>query len=131
MSYGVHIHWIVSPAGRRGSCKDIAASGGTRGCMAIDAFTVEWRHENLWLSPPINLIGPVVRRIIDEECHGTLVVPEWPVSMVVANADWSEGTASTCKELRLPAKNSRFVSGGYVQMELVWGPSSTMRGFGF
>ena len=47
------------------------------GCMAVDAFTVSWEQENLWLCPPIYLIGDVLHRVYVVFCHGTIIVPEW------------------------------------------------------
>ena len=47
------------------------------GCEAVDAFTIPWEGENLWLCPPIYLIGDVIERLYAEKCHGTLVIPEW------------------------------------------------------
>ena len=47
------------------------------GCVAVDAFTVSWEKENLWMCPPLYLIGDVIRRVGSVPCHGTLIVPEW------------------------------------------------------
>eukprot|EP00117_Sycon_ciliatum_P042881 scpid80623/ scgid31136/ len=47
------------------------------GCLAVDAFTMCWEGENLWLCPPIYLIGDVISRISVIVSHGTLVVPKW------------------------------------------------------
>ena len=46
------------------------------GCMVVDALTISWEQENLWMYPPIYLIGDVIRRIRSVPCHGTLIVPE-------------------------------------------------------
>ena len=43
----------------------------------VDAFTVSWEKENLWMCPPLYLIGDVIRRVRSVPCHGTLIVPEW------------------------------------------------------
>ena len=48
------------------------------GCAGIDAFTMDWSCERVWLVPPLYLIGQVVDMLVISKCHGTLVVPEWP-----------------------------------------------------
>ena len=47
------------------------------GCEAVDAFTVNWEGENVWLCPPIYLVGEVIHRMSLLSGHGTLIIPEW------------------------------------------------------
>ena len=47
------------------------------GCVAVDAFTLNWAKENVWLCPPFYLIGDVIQKIRQDGCHGTLIIPEW------------------------------------------------------
>jgi len=47
------------------------------GCLAIDAFTVDWSEEMVWLSPPIYLIARVLDMLCACKSHGTLIVPQW------------------------------------------------------
>ena len=34
------------------------------GCYAVDAFTISWSQENVWLVPPVHLIGRVIRKLM-------------------------------------------------------------------
>lgn len=36
-----------------------------------------WLGENCWINPPFNLVGPVVRRLVDTGAQGTLIAPVW------------------------------------------------------
>lgn len=43
-----------------------------------DAMTVRWSpFIGIWV-PPINLIPRVLSKIIDDQAHGLLIVPDWP-----------------------------------------------------
>eukprot|EP00117_Sycon_ciliatum_P022902 scpid26163/ scgid19621/ Retrovirus-related Pol polyprotein from transposon gypsy; Reverse transcriptase; Endonuclease len=46
-------------------------------CFAIDAFTVDWSIERVWMVPPIYLISRTIDMLLACRTHGTLVVPEW------------------------------------------------------
>ena len=43
---------------------------------AVDAFTVSWNNFFFYAFPPFILVTRVLRKIIDEEAEGILVVPE-------------------------------------------------------
>ena len=82
------------------------------GCLAVDAFTLSREQENLWMCPPLFLIGEVVHRIHAVACHGTLVVPEWK------SAWWwpllfagTEGTRIVKNWIHLPRVEDLFVAG--------------------
>ena len=47
------------------------------GCLAIDAFTVSWERERVWLAPPIHLISRTLKMFYHFKCHGTLIIPKW------------------------------------------------------
>ena len=47
------------------------------GCVAINAFSVDWSKERVWLVPPLHLIADVIDMINASSCHGTLIVPGW------------------------------------------------------
>lgn len=44
----------------------------------VDAFTFSWRDEKFYAFPPFALILPALRKIINDEASGVLVVPYWP-----------------------------------------------------
>ena len=47
------------------------------GCLAIDAFSVDWTTELVWLVPPLYLVSRVIDMLLYSKCHATLVVPKW------------------------------------------------------
>ena len=47
------------------------------GCAAVDAFTISWEGECVWLSPPVYLVGRILKMLEVYQCHGTLIVPKW------------------------------------------------------
>ena len=51
-------------------------------CYAIDAFTVDWSKERVWLVPPFYLISRVLSMLTECRSHGTLVIPRW------VSAEW-------------------------------------------
>ena len=42
---------------------------------AVDCFTQDWRNENNWLVPPINLIVSVIRHLLYCKTRGVLITP--------------------------------------------------------
>ncbi|VDI69597.1 Hypothetical predicted protein [Mytilus galloprovincialis] len=44
---------------------------------AVDAFKQNWKGENNWVVPPPNLVCKVIRKFLEDEANGTLVVPFW------------------------------------------------------
>lgn len=48
-----------------------------KGSTAIDAFSLSWSEENMWLVPPIPLVGKVLTYLRYCKGKGTLLVPEW------------------------------------------------------
>ena len=47
------------------------------GCIEVNAFAIDWEEENLWLVPPIHLIGKVINKLLNGDMHGSLLVPLW------------------------------------------------------
>lgn len=45
---------------------------------AVDAFTVSWKNDSLYAFPPFALITRTLRKIINEQAVGIVVVPMWP-----------------------------------------------------
>ncbi|VDI51364.1 Hypothetical predicted protein [Mytilus galloprovincialis] len=50
------------------------------GTSAIDAFTCNWKGDNNWLVPPVNLVSKCINHLINCTAVGTLIVPKWPSS---------------------------------------------------
>lgn len=48
------------------------------GAITTDAFTLSWENLNFYAFPPFILLPRVLRKIVDEEATGTLVIPWWP-----------------------------------------------------
>ncbi|KYQ53526.1 hypothetical protein ALC60_00052, partial [Trachymyrmex zeteki] len=49
------------------------------GSIAIDAFTLSWSSLNFYAFPPFILLPRVLRKIVDDEATGTVIVPWWPL----------------------------------------------------
>ena len=47
------------------------------GTLQVDAFATNWAGEFNWLSPPVKLIGKVIRHMENSKAKGALFVPEW------------------------------------------------------
>ena len=45
---------------------------------AADAFTQSWSSEVLWANPPFALLHKVLAKVIKDEAHAVVVLPEWP-----------------------------------------------------
>ena len=48
-----------------------------KGTKGIDAFQQIWKGENNWLVPPVTMISSVSKKIKNEKCNCTLIIPEW------------------------------------------------------
>lgn len=86
---------------------------------AIDAFTMEWRHELPFLAPPIALIEPTIGRLLDDApllC--LLLTPSWPSACW-----WPTATRMATATLDLDHADIRPPSAPM----LVRGPQPTMR----
>ena len=44
----------------------------------IDTFTISWSTEDFYCFPPFSCITKVIRKIIQDQARGILVVPDWP-----------------------------------------------------
>ena len=47
------------------------------GAWAVDAFHLSWKPLTFYAFPPFSLIGQVLRKVLQEEAEGILVVPLW------------------------------------------------------
>jgi hypothetical protein len=62
-------------------CPRFVALPGVRseGAVALDAFDVQdWSKEVAYLFPPVQIIGRVLQRILDDKAVAVIVVPKWP-----------------------------------------------------
>ena len=48
------------------------------GVEAVDAFSQDWSTDVNWWNPPWSRITQVLRKIVDDQASGILVVPVWP-----------------------------------------------------
>lgn len=46
------------------------------GCKAVDAFPIKWK-DNFYAFLPFNLVGRVLRKIVDDKVNGIVVAPYW------------------------------------------------------
>lgn len=61
--------------------------------IGVNALSFNWREEVNWVVPPIPLIPICVRKIIQEGCNATIVVPKWPAQ------PWYQTLRSHAKEM--------------------------------
>lgn len=47
----------------------------------IDAFTISWKKLYFYAFPPFALLLRVIRKIIDDQAEGVLLVPYWPTQV--------------------------------------------------
>jgi hypothetical protein len=50
------------------------------GSESVDCFCQNWRNENNWLVPPVNLIIKTIKFLVNSNARGTLIVPKWSSS---------------------------------------------------
>lgn len=46
---------------------------------AVDDFTKSWKHESFYVFPPFALILRTLRKLINENAIGVVIVPSWPI----------------------------------------------------
>lgn len=46
--------------------------------FCVDAFTISWKEFSFYAFPPFTLISKVVKKIINDQAEGIVVVPKWP-----------------------------------------------------
>jgi len=49
--------------------------------FAVDAFSISWKNEYIYLFPPFSLILQVLQKIIRDQAKGILIVPDWPAQV--------------------------------------------------
>ena len=59
------------------NCKRFNSRWWVPGTEAINSLKESWVSENNWLVPPPYLIADCFRKIEDEACTATIVIPEW------------------------------------------------------
>lgn len=59
-------------------CKTFISWKQDPDAIAVDAFTVNWKHTYFYAFPPFSLILKCLRKIIDDGATGILVFPYWP-----------------------------------------------------
>jgi Reverse transcriptase (RNA-dependent DNA polymerase)/DNA N-6-adenine-methyltransferase (Dam) len=59
-------------------CQKYISWQGEPGCIAVDAFTVNWNSYFFYAFPPFSLILRVLQKIIEDRARGIVVVPLWP-----------------------------------------------------
>ena len=80
--------------------------------MAINAFTVDWNKERVWLVPPLYLIADVIDMLNVCACHGTLVIPGWCSAPWRPKVHYGRNWVSWVRESALLPKDPRtFVAG--------------------
>ena len=45
---------------------------------AVDAFTLQWTNEQFYAFPPFSLIPMVLKKILDDQATGIMILPDWP-----------------------------------------------------
>ena len=48
------------------------------GCIAVDAFSLNWHSYNFYAFPPFSLIARCLQKICVDKASGIIVVPLWP-----------------------------------------------------
>ena len=47
------------------------------GCVAVDAFSQDWEHDNDWICPPVCPLIRAVRHVELCKARGTVILPLW------------------------------------------------------
>ncbi|XP_015429181.1 PREDICTED: uncharacterized protein LOC107185918 [Dufourea novaeangliae] len=58
-------------------CNDYCSWHRDPEALAVDAFTLNWKHVNFYAFPPFSMILKVLRKIIQDQAQGILVFPKW------------------------------------------------------
>ena len=48
------------------------------GAFAVDAFSLSWSHLKFYAFPPFCMISRVLRKVVEDQAQGVIVVPDWP-----------------------------------------------------
>ena len=51
------------------------------GCVAVDAFTLDWHSLQFYAFPPFSVLNLVVKKIEENQVTGILVAPDWPTQV--------------------------------------------------
>jgi hypothetical protein len=47
------------------------------GCVAVDAFTLNWHSLQFYAFPPFSVLNPAIKKIEEDQTMGVLVAPNW------------------------------------------------------
>lgn len=75
-AYGPHTLDLFATA-ENAKCGRFLSRLAAPGSCGYDAMHHSWLGETCWINPPFNLVGPVVRRLVDTGAQGTLIAPVW------------------------------------------------------
>ena len=45
---------------------------------AVDAFSICWSNDFMYIFPPFSIVGKVIRKIIEEKVRAIVIIPQWP-----------------------------------------------------
>lgn len=62
-------------------CKLYVSYRPDPGCMAVDAFSLNWHSLMFYAFPPFSVLTQTIQKIEKEEATGVLVVPNWPTQV--------------------------------------------------
>ena len=82
------------------------------GTEAVDCFTQDWKGENNFVVPPLNLIHRVINHIQETRAFGVLIVPVWE-----SQAWWPQLMEIMTSCIKLPPAESAFLPGPSQQVE--------------
>ena len=81
------------------------------GAFAIDAFTISWREFKLFYAfPPFSCIFKTIRKIVQDQATGILIVPWWP-----SQPWWARLHKLSSRSMRFRVKNHNLVPVGNPQ----------------
>ena len=67
--------------------------------MHIDAFTIPWTDIDFYCFPPFSCILRVIKKVIQDQARGILVLPDWPTQPWYPHAKHHLRTSPSCPEI--------------------------------
>ena len=58
-------------------CENFNSKFWCKQTSGVDTFKQSWAIENNWFVPPPTLICQTVKKVLNENVSGTLIIPEW------------------------------------------------------
>ena len=62
-------------------CKLYVSYRPDPGCMAVDAFSLNWHSIMFYAFPPFSVLTQTIQKIEKEEATGLVVAPNWPTQV--------------------------------------------------